>query len=247
MARSLRGKTALVTGAAKRLGRAIALALAEEGVHVAAHFRASESDADSLVKACRAQGVEAWPLQADLSEPEAAGALVRAAEDLAGGLDIVVNNASVFPKDRLTDFTWASLEESLRINAFAPVEIGRAFAALGRGGDIVNLLDARMEDYDREHVSYHLSKRMLYSLTQMMAEDFAPAVRVNAVAPGLVLPPEGEDESYLDALADTNPMRGHGSASDVSEAVLYLLKSEFTTGQVLFVDGGRHLRGGLYG
>ena len=125
--------------------------------------------------------------------------------------------------------------------------IARAFGAQGIEGVIVNFLDTRIEDYDRKHAAYHLSKRMLYTLTRMMAIEFAPLVRVNAVAPGLILPPPGKDESYLAQLAHTNPLGRYGDPSHIVEAVLFLVRNDFVTGQVVFVDGGRHLKGKMYG
>jgi hypothetical protein len=126
------------------------------------------------------------------------------------------------------------------------LELCREFAKQVRGGAIVNFLDTRVLDYDREHMSYHLSKRALFTLTRAMALEFAPAIRVNAVAPGLVLPPAGKDQSYLDALVHTNPLQAHGSVEDVAAAVLFLVTSPFVTGQVIYVDGGRHMLGGVY-
>ena len=135
----------------------------------------------------------------------------------------------------------------MRINAWAPFVLGRALARERRGGCIVNLLDSRITDYDAEHAAYHLSKRMLATLTRMMALEFAPRVRVNAVAPGLILPPPGEDDGYLERLKRTNPLERHGEPADVAEAVLFLARSLFVTGQTIFVDGGRHMRGAVYG
>lgn len=247
MARTIAGKTALITGAGKRLGRAIALALARENVNIVAHCNQSKTEAESLVGECRELGVGAWTIAADLRVQGEAAEVVDQALDAASALDIVVNNAAIFPGDRLVDFSAESLEMNLRVNAFAPAQIARAFVQRIGTGDIVNLLDARMDDYDREHVSYHLSKRALFALTRMMAVEFAPNVRVNGVAPGLVLAPGGQGTAYLESLKQTNPLHAYGAADDVSEAVVYLLKSEFTTGQVIYTDGGRHLLGGLYG
>ena len=159
---------------------------------------------------------------------------------------MLINNASTFPSDTLDTLTPDTLARNAHLHAVAPLVLSRRLAATGRPGAIVNLLDARVMDYDREHASYHLSKRMLLSLTRMMALEFAPRVRVNAVAPGLILPPAGETHDYLDRLAATNPLECHGAVEDVTEAVLFLLASPFVTGQVLFVDGGRHLRGRVH-
>jgi len=244
---SLSGKTALVTGAAKRLGRATALTLAHEGVNVVLHCRTSAKAAEELADAIRALDVKAWTLTADLASPAAAQSLVERALDMAGPLDFLINNASVFPTSGMADVSVESVHASVDLNALAPFLGARRFAEQRRDGAIINFLDARIVDYDREHVAYHLSKRMLFELTRMMALEFAPAIRVNAVAPGLILPPAGKDESYLASLAHTNPLNRYGGVDDVTSAVVFLLQSPFITGQVIFVDGGRHLRGNMYG
>jgi len=244
---TLSGRTALVTGAAKRLGRATALALAAEGTDVVVHYGRSRKAAEDTAEDIRRLGRHAWTLGADLADPEQASGLVAGSCEQAGPLDILVNSASIFPDGGLTDVEPAELALNVQVNAMAPLALGRAFAAQGRRGDIINFLDTRITDYDRDHAAYHLSKRMLADLTRMMALEFAPGVKVNAVAPGLILPPAGKDESYLDRLASTNPLGRHGEAEDVTRAVLFLLASDFVTGQVIFVDGGRHMKGRVYG
>lgn len=244
---SLAGKAALITGAARRLGRAIAETLARQGVHIVLHYHRSGSEAERLASAVRGHNVNAWVLAADLASPQEAEALVARAVEAAGPIDFLVNNAAVFPAGRLRDCSPEDLDAAIAVNAVAPFLVGRRFAAQGRPAAIVNLLDARIVDYDTEHVAYHLSKRLLFSLTRLMAIEFAPAIRVNAVAPGLILPPHGEDERYLDGLAATNPLNRHGDPDDVAAAVCFLLESDFITGQVIFVDGGRRLRGDTYG
>ncbi|HOJ34699.1 MAG TPA: SDR family oxidoreductase [Candidatus Hydrogenedentes bacterium] len=245
--KSLRGKTALVTGGAKRLGRAISLALAREGVQVVVHYNTSQQEAESFVKELRVLGVKSWAVAGNFEQPEVAEHVLEEARAQAGTLDFLINNASVFPSGTLWDLTPAELLRNVQINAVAPLLLSRAFAATKRPGHIVNLLDCRIVDYDAAHVPYHLSKRMLFSLTRMMAMEFAPEIQVNAVAPGLILPPEGKDESYLQSLAHTNPLKRYGAPEDIAAAVLFLLSSDFVTGQVIFVDGGRHMMGNFYG
>lgn len=245
-AATLSGRTALVTGAARRLGRATALALAGAGADVVVHYGASAGDAESLVTEIVSLGRKAWALQADLSDAAEARRLFARACEAAGPVDLLVNNASIFPASRLVSFTAEDLRKNVEVNAMAPLELGRELAARVGRGDIVNFLDARIGDYDREHVAYHLSKRMLSDLTHLMALEFAPGVRVNAVAPGLILPPAGQDEAYLKKLASTNPLQRYGSVGDVTAAVLFLVRSPFVTGQTIYVDGGRHLRGRVY-
>jgi NAD(P)-dependent dehydrogenase (short-subunit alcohol dehydrogenase family) len=241
VSRSLAGTTALVTGAARRLGRAVALGLADAGADVALHYSTSGDAAEQLAAELRHRGRSAWTLRADLADPDAVASLIPRAREQAERLDILVNNASIFPADGLREARREDLLRCLEVNAWAPLALSRAFAEnLGRGA-IVNFLDTRIVGYDWKHVSYIISKNALALLTRMMALEFAPAVAVNAVAPGLILPPPGEDESYLDALADTVPLKRHGDAQDIVDAVIYLLQSEFVTGQIIYVDGGRHL------
>ncbi len=246
--RPLLGQTALVTGGAKRLGRAIALTLAHAGADVVVHCRGSLTEAKALAEELRGLGRQAWVEQADLGDAAQAEALFASAcRSAGGGLDILVNSASIFPQGRLDDLDPAELDRNIRINALAPFILGRALARSRRGGCIVNLLDSRIMDHDAEHAAYHLSKRLLATLTRMMALEFAPHVRVNAVAPGLILPPPGEDDAYLERLKRTNPLERHGGPDDVADAVLFLARSAFVTGQTIFVDGGRHMRGAVYG
>lgn len=242
----LYGKTALVTGGAKRIGRAITLALAAAKSNVVVHCLRSAAEAEALVEDLRGQGVQAWVVRADLAEVRGPEMLWTQATEAAGPIDILINNASVFSEDRLPDVTIESIETNLHVHAWAPLALSRSLAAQGREGAIVNLLDARVENYDREHAAYHLSKRMLLSLTRLMALEFAPRVRVNGVAPGLILPPAGKDHEYLERQAGTNPLARYGSPELVADAVLFLLRNDFITGQVIFVDGGRHLRGVVY-
>ena len=244
---SLNGKVALVTGAAKRLGGAVALALARQGTSVVLHYRTSAGEVEATARAVRDLGVRAWTVRADLAVPEESESLLPRAVEAAAPIDLLVNNAAIFPAGDMRELTAEKLQANVNVNALAPFLIARRFAEQGRSGAIVNFLDARIAGHDPEHAAYHLSKRMLFTLTRMMAVEFAPQVRVNAVAPGLILPPAGKGEGYLEALASTNPLHRYGSAEDVAEAVVFLLRSDFVTGQVLFVDGGRRLRGSMYG
>jgi len=244
---TLVGRWALVTGGARRIGRAISLGLGSAGVNVAVHHHASPEAAAEVVKELHHVGVEACTVQADLDLPEQAAGLVQQAVDAGGPLDIVINSASIFPETTLAEMTLDEVDRNVRINAWAPFRVSRDFAALQRTGVIVNILDSRMLLNDSKHVAYHLSKRMLFTLTRMMAMELAPRIRVNAVAPGPILPPQGKDEAFVERVAALNPMQKWGEPEQVAEAVEFLLKCDFVTGQVLFVDGGLHLKGSLYG
>lgn len=240
----LSGKTALVTGAAKRLGRACALALAEAGVNVVAHYNRSAAEADALCAELQARGVNAWALAGDLAQPDEAEALFARAVALAGPVQVLINNASIFDPNRLADISFEQVTQNAAVNAWAPFVLCRAFAAQGLPGRIVNFLDTRVDGYDWPHVAYILSKHLLAVLTRMTALEYAPGITVNAVAPGLVLPPPGEDDSYLDRLTGSVPLQRHGTAADIARTVMFLLRSDFITGEVIHVDGGVHLRRG---
>ncbi len=244
---SLIGKIALVTGAARRLGRAIALSLAKAGADVIVHYHSYGNQAKAVADEIAVLDRRAWTMDADLGDATQAEALMERAIGMVGRIDILINNASIFPEDTVMDMSADALTRSVAIHATAPLILSRRLAKQGRDGHIVNLLDSRVEDYDRRHASYHLGKRMLLTLTRMLALELAPRIAVNAVAPGLILPPEGQDLSYLQKLAESNPLKRYGDPKDITDAVLFLLRSEFITGQVIFVDGGRHLKGKVYG
>lgn len=244
---SLKDKIALVTGAAKRLGRATALALAREGVNIMVHYNRSDDAADELCRELKMLGVNAWKVQANLQKTEESETLIEKAYKLAGPITILINNASIYPKGKLEEITLDDISLNIRINVWAPFVISREFAKRTKEGKIVNFLDTRIKGYDWAHTAYHLSKHMLALLTRMTALTFAPRITVNAVAPGLILPPEGEDKSYLEKLKETVPLKNYGSPKDVTDAVLFLLKSDYITGQIIYVDGGRHLKEAVYG
>lgn len=239
MAWDIKGRRALVTGAARRVGRQIALRLADEGASVCLHYRGSEQEAGALKAEVEARGAKAWLLRADFDKGEYEGLVKRAAE-AAGGLDILVNNASVFPESRLEDMSFEGLMSNIRVNAWAPFVLMRELAALG-GGKVVNLLDARTGGYDWAHAEYILSKHLFAELTRMCAAAFAPGVVVNGINPGLILPPPGRGMDYLEGMERTVPLKRFGSPAEVAEAAIYLLRSEFLAGEVINVDGGRHL------
>lgn len=241
MAEQLAGRTALITGGAKRIGRALALALAREGVNVVTTYRSSVAEADELTVDIRRMGPQAWSVQADLSVGEQLETLIDQAWGLAGRLDILINNASLFPESRFDTLTLDELKRSIEVDAWAPLALGRHFAARAESGHIVNMLDSRLTGYDWLHVGYHAGKHLLELFTRMMAIQFAPGIAVNAIAPGLILPPEGKDQSYLESLKDRLPLKRVGDPEHICDATLYLLKSSFVTGQVIYVDGGRHL------
>ncbi len=246
--RPFAGRTALVTGAAARLGRIIALRLGTLGASVVVHHNASTVGAYQVCSELQSRGVEAFAVPQELGDPNGPAKLMAAARKAAGKpLDFLVNNAATYPKAKVTDLSWDKLTDSLAVNAWAPFELTRLFAAQAKkGGAVVNLLDTRIADYDWDHVGYILSKHMLAEMTRLCAVQYAPDVRVNAVAPGPILPPVGEAEATLDRLSRHLPLRTTPTPDDVADAVLYLLGSRGVTGDILHVDSGRHLGKAVY-
>jgi NAD(P)-dependent dehydrogenase (short-subunit alcohol dehydrogenase family) len=237
----LKGQTALVTGGAKRIGRETALTLADRGINIIVHFNRSDSEARQLAEELEQKGVKAWTIQADFRQPGEYQTLIERAQKITGSLDILVNNASIFPVDTLAELSWSSLSVNMEVNAWVPFVLSRAFAQRTGRGKIINLHDSRLKGYDWTHVGYILSKHVLAAMTAMMALELAPHIAVNAVAPGLILPPPGKDASYIERLIQTVPLQRHGGPQDIADAIAFLVQSDFITGNVIYVDGGRHL------
>jgi pteridine reductase len=242
----LNGKVALVTGGAVRVGRALSLALAREGMRVLVGYGRSDEEARRLVAKIREGGGEAVALGADLARMEEVERLAAEAERASGGVDVLVNNASVFPPESLEETDEALWDHTLAVNLKAPFFLTKLLAPGMRrrgGGVVVNLADLAGLQAWRGYAAHAVSKAALVHLTRVAARTLAPEVRVNAIAPGTVLPPEDFSPEATAKLAERAPLRRNGSPADVVEALLYLLRADFVTGEVLVVDGGRMLRG----
>jgi len=237
-------KNVLVTGAAKRLGRAIALDLGSAGWNVALHYNTSQANADSAAEAVRTQGVKVALLQADLSQEAANQSLVARAADAIGPLTALINSASIFENDDWQSATRASWDTHMEVNLRSPLVLSQAFAAqlpAGETGSIINIIDQRVLKPNPQFLSYSLSKAGLYWLTTTLAQGMAPMVRVNAVGPGPVLRNARQSVADFDRQRDAT-LLGHGAdPTDICAAVRYLLDASSVTGQMIAVDGGQHL------
>ncbi len=240
---SLHGKVALVTGGAQRIGRAICEALVAQGCGVVVHYRTSAREAGEVALAARLAGVAGHRVQANLDREAGCRELIKEARRLAGRLDILVNNAAVFSKDPLERVTERGLQGEFQTNLFAPVLLTKYFADATRRGQVVNILDRRIAGHDATCIPYLLSKKALAAFTEEAALALAPRFTVNAVAPGPILPPPGKGRAYLKDHAGRVPLRVRFAPADVGDAVVLLLRSRKTTGQILYVDGGQHLLG----
>jgi pteridine reductase len=240
---TLRNKTVLITGAAQRIGRAITFRLVDAGCCIIAHFHGSEQEAHELLQEALARGGQCWLVRADLEHSsDVEGLIERASTAAARPIDALINNAAIFPTDMLASLSRESLARCLAVNAWAPLVLCQAFAKQTSRGHVINLLDEKILGYRFSHVAYQASKHVLAMLTNMLALDLAPGVLVNAIAPGLILPPRGQDQSWLEheALASV-PLRRPGKPDDIADAAAFLLSSGYLTGQIIYVDGGRHL------
>jgi hypothetical protein len=247
------GRTYLITGAANRIGRGLAIGLPRQADTMIIHYKSSETAAKQLSQEISSKGAKAYTIAADLESPDQVKNLLSKAWQMAGPVDVLINNASIFEQGRLAEISMDDIHRNMMVNALAPFLLSRSFVEMNKSRQtpampvIINMLDSRITDYDRQHAAYHLAKRTLFTLTKMMALEFAPGVRVNAVAPGLILPPRGKDRSYLEQLKSSNPLNRIGDVDQIVEAVRFLVNNEFVTGQVIYVDGGRHLTGNVYG
>ena len=238
------GKVAIVTGGAVRLGKALALALAEHGARVVIHYGSSAGPAQATVRQIQAMGSDALAIQADLSQPGQTPSIVERAAAHFGQVDILVNSAAIFEPGTWDDTTEANWDRHFAINLKSPFFLSQAFAVhVGRerAGHIVNIADWRGVRPGTGHVAYTLTKAALIAMTKGLAQALVPNIQVNAIAPGMILPPPGQDQAYLERWAHKIPAQRVGSPEEVARALIFLLRSDFVTGELIFVTGGQHL------
>ncbi len=235
---------ALVTGAAHRIGKAIATHLAEQGWSVAIHYHHSEQTAAGFATTLRGRhpGQQFEIFGCDLSDAPPLLDLIPAVIEKMGIPRLLVNNASVFEPGTLMQTNPGLLEHHLAVNLKAPLFLIQRFAALCGRGLIINVADTRITTDKFNYAAYSLSKKALWELTRMAAAELGPAIRVNAVAPGLILPPEGKDETYLLNLARNIVMKKPGGLKPIVQSIDFMLSNDYLTGQLIFCDGGENLR-----
>jgi len=240
----LTGRVVLVTGAAHRVGKAIAVALAKRGARIAVHYHGAAAEVENTVAELSALGMEAHPFQADLRDAAAPESLIADVVSHFGGLDVLVNSAATMQRTPIGSVTVAQWDAMVALNLRAPFFLAQAAAPhLARAaGAIVNIADLAAFETWPAYVPHGITKAGVVQMTRALAHALAPAVRVNAVAPGAVLLPEGWDAAAAQHLTETTPLRRLGTPDDVAHAVIYLLEAEYVTGETLLVDGGRRVR-----
>jgi NAD(P)-dependent dehydrogenase (short-subunit alcohol dehydrogenase family) len=233
------GRRALVTGGAHRVGKGIALALAEAGADLVLHYNRSAGPAEETAEAARTLGATVELARADLGDPDSITAL------MSTPVDILINSAAGFPSDRLVDVTLEQWNRTLALNLTAPVFLTQAFARAlpgGHPGAVVNVTDWKTRrPYKGPRFSYTIAKGGIDTFTRVAAGELAPRIRVNAVALGVILPPADAEEGYAERLAAETPLRRVGGVEVVAEAVLHFIRNDFITGEILRLDGGAHL------
>ena len=237
-------KNALVTGAARRLGRAIALDLAAHGWNVAIHYNTSEQDADSAARAARAFGVDAAILKCDLSKEAETATLVERAAKKIGPLTALINSASLFENDDWQSATRKSWDDHMETNLRAPLLLSQMFARQlpeNARGNIINIIDQRVLKPTPQFLSYSVSKAGLHWLTTTLAQGMGPRIRVNAVGPGPTLKNPRQSDADFNRQRDATILGRGADPADICGAVRYLLEAEAVTGQMIAVDGGQHL------
>ena len=245
----LRDKIAIVTGAAQRVGRIIALELAKHGVHILLHYhRSTPAQVRDTLHDIKSYGVDAFSVQADLSQPEGVAALFDGLAAEFDRLDIVVNNASVFQQRHLLEVSLEDWDLTMNVNLRAPFLITQRAAKIMAdnpvpGGTVINICDAGADGPWAKYPHHGISKSALWMLTQVSALTLSPTIRVNAIVPAPVLRSAGRnlsDEAWA-RVGERLPLKRPGIPADVARAVLYLCQEDFLTGSLLHVNGGEHL------
>ena len=235
--------TALVTGATKRIGRALTLQLADMGYNIALHYNFIGSDARKLMFEVEERGVQCELFRTNFLNEEETESLIGHVAEKFDDVSLLVNNASIFQQGRFLETDTALFNSHFDINFKAPFILTRDFAREFKSGQVITILDTKIAHNDGAHFAYTLSKKVLGEFTKMAAKQLAPDIRINAIAPGFILPPAGheDDSEYIKQLEQLIPLKTKGDLKDIINALEYLIENPYLTGQILYIDGGKNL------
>lgn len=236
---STKSRNVLITGAARRIGREIAIALAKDGWNIALHH--NSTPADSVLKELKKIGVKSIALKADLNNHKATNKLIQKANSELGEINLLVNNASIFEKVNFAKTTEDVFDRHMNVHLKAPFFLAQEFAKQTKNGQVINIVDSKITKNKSAYFAYLLSKKALGDLTKMLAVELAPNIRVNAILPGLTELSDEVDQEYINNRVKSLPLRRKVSAQEIVDALLYLSKSKSHTGQALYLDSGENL------
>ena len=235
-----RSKSALITGAAKRLGRAVALHLADQGYNIALHYNSSKADAMNTAQAIYKKGARCELFACDLADEGVVSVLLPKVHKAFPGLNVLVNSASIFVPNRFGDEDLTLFKAHWDINFKAPYILSCAFSRLVKQGQIINFIDTNAVKHATRYADYLMTKKAMYEFTQMAAVQWGPRIRVNGISPGMILPPVHRPDDRK-ARADKIPLRKTGHPKYILQTLQFLLDNDYITGRIITVDGGEQL------
>lgn len=233
-------KVALVTGSAQRIGKYIIERLANEGWEIALHYNLAENEAYELANKLL-EITNVMIFKADLTKLDEADRLFNSVVEKLGNVSLLINNASIYKNDNLDNLNVTDLQQCLNIHLNSPLLLSKAMGKQNVEANIINILDTEVTENMKKFFSYSLAKKNLLNLTQMLAVNLAPNIKVNAIAPGPTLFKEGQNKQVFDSLIEESPLKQQLSLDELYNTIDFLIKSKSITGQVIFLDGGKHL------
>ena len=237
----MKNQAALVTGGAKRIGKAISIFLAKSGYDIALHYNTSDKEVKEVKKEIEKIGQKCLLVKCNFNNLTKVKGLIKKIKKELPRLSVLINNASIFEEGLFLNTKLSDLEKHFSVNLKAPFILSQEFAVVCKKGNIINILDTNITRKHSKYFAYTLSKKTLLEFTKMAAYDLAPNIRVNAIAPGPILPPFGKDDRSLTLETLKIPLKHKGNLEDINLAIKYLIENNFVTGECLFVDGGKHL------
>ncbi len=247
MSSTLKGRTALITGGAVRIGKEIALALAREGVNLIIHYNKANREAQNTVNILKKHRIKAEKIKADFSKPKQVEKLFDKIKEKKIKIDILINNAAIFYPSTFRNIESEEFIKTYLINAYTPLALSKFFAKQTIKGDIINILDSRIKGINKKYLTYSLSKKTLHDITKLLAVELAPSIKVNAIAPGLILAQKDDNWDKSKLYNKRTLLKKKGKIADIIYGIMFLLKNPFITGETIFIDGGQKLISNIYG